>query len=109
LKEEDIDALAKVILEINLKQMWQMKTHCCKCHEKFRFFCFSSANLTIFLTLGNVCDCIKINIPSSDYYSTFSALALIILFSVLSKLLKKKDFYVKKLEYSVKAVGFKPM
>jgi hypothetical protein len=37
-KEEDIDAPTKVILETNLKQLWQMKTHCCTCHGKFRFF-----------------------------------------------------------------------
>jgi hypothetical protein len=39
-KEEDIYALAKVILETNLKQLWQMKTHCCTCHGKFWFFFF---------------------------------------------------------------------
>jgi hypothetical protein len=41
------------------------------------------------------------------YHNTFSALALIILFSVLPIFfLKKADLYVEKLEYSVKVAKF---
>jgi len=46
---------------------------------------------------------------ASYYHSAFSASALIILFSVLSKNWKKKtDLYVKKVQYSVQAAEFKP-
>jgi len=45
---------------------------------------------------------------STIYCNSFSALALIILFSVLPNLKKKADLDVEKLEYSEKVAGFEP-